>query len=165
MIVGIGGVSRAGKTTLANLLKNRLKGKSIYIVNQDDFVKKENLPMIKSHVDWEHPHSIDWNLMKKEILRLKSKYDVLIVEGLFAFYDRSISKKFDIAIFIHIDHKSFIKRKHQDFRWGKEPAWFIQHIWASYVRYGKIIEDIPIVLYLNGTTPTPLEQIIRLLVK
>ena len=67
MIIGIGGVSRAGKTTLANLLKKRLKGKTISILNQDEFVKKAGLPEINNHIDWEHPDSMDWISLRKKI--------------------------------------------------------------------------------------------------
>ncbi|MBK8778261.1 MAG: hypothetical protein IPO25_12950 [Saprospiraceae bacterium] len=42
MIIGIGGVSRAGKTTLANQLSKRIKGKTIGILKQDDFVKRSS---------------------------------------------------------------------------------------------------------------------------
>lgn len=163
MIIGIGGVSRAGKTTLSEKLKKRLKGKSIKLFNQDDFVKKGGLPVIRDHIDWEHPDSIDWRRLKKEVKAARGSTDLIIVEGLFAFYDRALASQYDYSVFVRIDKKVFFARKRQDLRWGKEPEWFIRHIWDSYQQYGKLPEDIKRVIWVSGTASSDLEPLIHLI--
>lgn len=163
MIIGIGGVSRAGKTTLANLLKKQLKGKTISILNQDDFVKKSGLPKIKNHIDWEHPDSLDWKELRKKIISESAVSEIIIVEGLFAFYDTEIVSKYDFCIFMSIEKEIFLHRKRKDKRWGNEPEWFIQHIWNSYLKYGSLPEIPSEVLVINGTQKVNTNQIISYL--
>lgn len=163
MIIGIGGVSRAGKTTLSARLKKRIKGKTIKILNQDDFVKKMSLPMIKNHIDWEHPDSIDWKKLEKSIRINRDKYDLLIIEGIFAFFNKKIAKSYDHSFFVHIHQDLFFDRKNKDLRWGKEPKWFIQHIWKSYLRFGRLPENIQQVIWIDGSIKTPIEPLVKLI--
>jgi uridine kinase len=159
MVIGIGGVSRAGKTTLAIKLKRRLKGKTINILNQDDFVKKTGLPTIHGHIDWEHPDSLDWKSLRAAVLISSRNYDITIVEGLFAFYDQTINRKYDHSLFVHIQKELFFKRKRADTRWGKEPDWFIHHIWSSYKKFGQLPVSLKEVLWIEGNTFTDIDQI------
>lgn len=163
MIIGIGGVSRAGKTTLANLLKKRLKGKTISILNQDDFAKKTGLPKIKNHIDWEHPASLDWTTLMNTIKAETKKNEITIVEGLFAFYNKQISNIYDLKIFMSIEKEVFLARKRKDKRWGKEPEWFIQHIWNSYLKYGQLPDSIDEILIVNGNQMPDINHIISYL--
>lgn len=163
MIIGIGGVSRAGKTTLANRLKDRIKGKTITILNQDDFVKNSGLPTIRNHIDWEHPQSMNWKKLLEAIKAADKDHEIVIVEGLFAFYEKKISLLFDHHIFVRIDKALFEDRKKKDIRWGKEPAWFIEHIWQSFLKYGQIPNYQTTTLIVNGTKSFPLDQIISYL--
>lgn len=119
--------------------------------------------MIKNHIDWEHPDSIDWKLLEKEIRLNRSKFDIVIVEGIFAFYNRKILKTYDHAFFVHINKKLFFDRKNIDLRWGKEPKWFMEHIWKSYLLYGRLPEDLPKVIWIDGAHKTPLKPLIQLI--
>jgi len=71
MIIGIGGVSRAGKSTLSELLQKRFEqiGKSTAIIEQDKYINKvEDIPKIRDKTDWESPLSINFAKFKKAIL-------------------------------------------------------------------------------------------------
>ena len=53
--IGIGGVSRAGKTTLSNYVQNLYPNKKSLIIPMDEYVHdKEKIPRIKDRIDWEH---------------------------------------------------------------------------------------------------------------
>ncbi|MEP7268675.1 MAG: hypothetical protein ABI844_13690, partial [Saprospiraceae bacterium] len=150
MIIGIGGVSRAGKSTLANLLKKHIKGKTITILNQDDFVKKTGLPTIKKHIDWEHPDSLNWNQLYQTIILASKSNEIVIVEGLFAFHNKKILKMYDRLIFVNIGKNLFFTRKRKDLRWGREPDWFIDHIWESFLMFGQAPVTSTPVLIVKG---------------
>lgn len=146
MIIAIGGISRGGKSTLAQLIKDKFEsmGQSVAIIVQDEFVfPTAKIPKIKEKTDWESPKSIDFNSLRKAIKLAAQNHDHVIAEGLLVFYDKKISKLFDKSIFIEIPKKLFVKRKELDLRWGStpEPKWYIEHIWKSYRTFGK--ENIP----------------------
>ncbi|NRB63114.1 MAG: hypothetical protein HRU40_08850 [Saprospiraceae bacterium] len=153
MVIGIGGVSRAGKSTLADQLsrvawKNKLRSK---VLHQDVFVHMDDqLPVIKDRVDWEHPDSIQWERLRKEVIRQMAICDLIIVEGLLAFWDPILVEHYNRCLFIEISEETFRTRKEEDLRWGKEPEWYIDHIWSSYLKYGIPAKDGPDLIYING---------------
>ena len=143
MIIAIGGVSRAGKSTLSRLLKAKIEalGVSVTIIEQDKYVYKEkDIPKIKDKVDWESPKSINFEKFDKAITSAGKKYDHVIVEGLLVYYQEKLVKKFSRSIFLKIPKTLFVTRKKIDLRWGSEPEprWYINHIWESYKRYGEL---------------------------
>ncbi len=161
MIIGIGGVSNSGKSTLAKYIKDIYPTYKIRILCQDDFVKPHyELPKIFEHIDWETPDSIDFTFYKNQLISAKKNVDIVIAEGLFAFSNNMITELYDKKIFLSISKKSFLNRKKHDIRWGEEPDWYIHHIWQSYLLYGRIKPDIKDVLYLSGEIPFP-EKIIK----
>ncbi len=161
MIIGIGGVSNAGKTTLANRIKESLAPLKVKTLCQDDFANPvDQIPMINDHVDWEIPKSIDMSLYFRQVLEDSKKYDVIIAEGLFAFCDERIVRHYDKKIFITISKETFFKRKSKDFRWGKEPEWYMNHIWESHFKSGTQNTMDKNTLILSGEKPVDLNQLI-----
>ena len=139
MLIGIGGASNTGKSWLAQKIKDNLNDKDVIILCQDKFVYPENnIPLIRDHINWETPESIDFQRLKNEIELCIPVYKVVIVEGLLAFHDDNINQLFDKRIFIEISKELFFNRKTEDQRWGKEPEWYIRYIWESYLQYGGI---------------------------
>jgi len=141
MLIGIGGPSRAGKTTLSRLLGESYSksGLHIIVVHQDEHVvDEEELPMIRDKRDWEVPSSIDWASLYASVKQAMDLADVVIVEGLFCFHELRLTQLMDVKIFVEIDKDLFVHRKKEDLRWGSEaePEWYVQHIWDSYERYG-----------------------------
>lgn len=117
--------------------------------------------MIRNHPDWEIPSSIDWPSWKSEINRIRSQVDILILEGIFAFYDQSMNDTMSHRFFVSITKEIFYKRKRNDLRWGREPDWFIDHIWASFVKYGQVGQCIDPYILLNGEKPFNIELILQ----
>jgi nicotinamide/nicotinate riboside kinase len=109
MIIGISGVSRSGKTTLADLIQKKFieKGETAIVLHQDDYVMPENqIPKIRHRIDWECPQSIDFQRFKFEILEAKKHYNHVITEGLLNFWDEDINLLFDKKIFVEISKKT-----------------------------------------------------------
>jgi len=161
MIIGIGGVSRAGKTTLAEKLKKHFEKskKTVQIFCQDEYVKPIiSLQKVEGFPDWERPSTIKWDALTSAMDR--SAADVKIVEGLFAFYAASIRSEYDKKIFVDIDKPTFESRKSQDKRWDAEPAWYASHVWKSYLKYGQKKGPDEDYLTLSGQSDLNMKKIL-----
>ena len=125
--IGIGGVSRAGKTTLATYIKDLYPNKKTHIISMDDYVHEpDKIPRIKDRIDW---------------------------EGILIFYSEEVNKLFDKRIFIDIPKSLFYIRRRNDTRWGKEPRWYIDYVWESYLKYGRLQDPASDTLYIKGDQP------------
>ena len=72
LVVGIAGVSRAGKSTLAAEIKENSKGLITEILSMDDFVVPEkNFPKINGLPDWESPATVDYSKLIRTIREKK----------------------------------------------------------------------------------------------
>ncbi len=143
MIIAIGGVSQAGKTTLANRLKAKFEteGKTVDIFQLDDFVKsKDELPTINDTIDWEHPDGIDYKSFNETLQLASGRYDIIIAEGHLIYCNDDLNKIFDKCIFLEIDRNTFLERRRKETRWGEEPEWYYDHVWTSYTQFGKCPE-------------------------
>lgn len=150
--IGIGGVSRAGKTSLSNYIRALYPNKSAFIIQMDEYVKDEaDIPKIKDHIDWEHPISVDFEKIQTALIEAIATYDIVITEGILIFHSEKLNKLFDKRIFIDIPKTVFYKRKREDERWGNEPDWYIDYIWDSYLKYGKLKDKDTNTLYIHGT--------------
>lgn len=165
MLIGIGGVSRSGKSTLARMLVNHFRdsGKTAIVLYQDDFVfPTTQIPRIKNKVDWEHPLSINHDLLWETARFYCERFEVVVVDGFLAFHDSRFVEAYHKRIFIRVSKETFLERKANDLRWGDIPRWFFDHIWESYLLYG--IPDFVQNEYLqiSGESAFDREEIIAL---
>jgi len=151
IIIGIGGVSRAGKTSLAQRISEWFIDDKVKIFHQDEYViPKSEMPLIKGQLDWEHPETMDFMAFRNAIEEAREKYDYIIAEGLMVYNNSFVYELFDKKIFIEILKDSFLNRKTLDFRWEREPAWYIEHIWDNHFLYGRIPKEMKDVLCISG---------------
>lgn len=162
MILAIGGVSNAGKSTLAAEIQKYLPEKNIVVICQDDFVADEkNFPMINGRPDWEHPESIDHEGFMQSILKHLKQDHLVIAEGLLVFHRPETRQLFDKGIFIEIERHTFLQRKNNDFRWGPQPDWYLRHIWESYLKYGQALNCSFPLLRIRGDQPFDMTDIMQ----
>jgi uridine kinase len=151
MIIGIGGVSRAGKTSLALQIEKWYESGSVKILHQDDFIRPiEKMPLVKGHIDWEHPDSYDFVGLVKTIKKERKKFDIVVVEGLMVFGNQQLAKLMDKRIYIRISKEAFLSRKTLDNRWEDEPDWYIEHIWESHFVFGLVPQGFDHIMQLDG---------------
>jgi nicotinamide/nicotinate riboside kinase len=149
--IGIGGVSRAGKTTLSNYILSLYPNKKTLIIPMDEYViEQDKIPRIKDRIDWETPASVDYDRIKQKIKESVNDYDLVITEGILIFYSEDLNQLFDKRIFLDIPKSLFYIRRHSDKRWGEEPKWYIDYVWESYLKYGRLKETFSDTIYLSG---------------
>ena len=137
MIVGVSGSSGSGKTFIVNFIKKNLPENSVSIMFQDNYYKlredqskDENgnynfdLPSSFNNDDFindikslkagkiirRKEYNFNNPLVKPKFITVKQR-PLIIVEGLFIFNNKKISKNFDKKIFISCDIKKMIKRR------------------------------------------------------
>jgi len=151
MIIGIGGSSNSGKSHLARSIIENLKDIDIVHLCQDDFVKYSgNLTKYRSHTDWELPSTIKIDDYFQAVLIAEKDHDIVIAEGLFAFYFKELYNLYSLKIYMNLNRETFFSRKRKDDRWGIEPYWYIEHIWDSHQKYGKGLLKPPYLLVEAG---------------
>lgn len=77
-IIGIAGGSGSGKTTLVNSILERVPYDQISLLTQDSYYKdSSHLPIEQRRVlNFDHPDSIEWELMRGDIQKLKSGQEI-----------------------------------------------------------------------------------------
>ncbi|MEO9869553.1 nucleoside/nucleotide kinase family protein [Ekhidna sp.] len=161
-VIGIGGCSRSGKSVLAQQIKDHLFNKRVLLLDMDDFVfPEENIPKIKDRTDWECPGSVDFNRLYSTIKNHQDSYDLIVVEGILAFANKSLMLFYDSTIWIQLSKETFLTRRKKETRWGDEPDWFITHVWDSYLHYGQWPEADFILSGEKEISKTALNEIVR----
>ncbi|HEY9362753.1 MAG TPA: hypothetical protein VIQ00_05800 [Chitinophagaceae bacterium] len=145
MIIGIGGVSRAGKTSLSGFLKKNL-GRKCVEIHLDSYIKDSShwdffmkypifyLSSIHKMFDMEHPDVIDFNRLYEDIIRSNEENEIVIAEGFLITHDPRIKNLIDCYIHVAVNKEEFIKRRTNDYK--KSNSWYANHVWKSFMKYG-----------------------------
>jgi len=117
LFIGIGGGSASGKTTIANMMKDKLTPLSVHVINQDRFFKPPaEMPQYYSQIyqenrpDYNHPDSFYTEMMFAHCRRV-SGYDVVILEGILALYYPELRELMGIKIYVYADADERIIRR------------------------------------------------------
>jgi uridine kinase len=141
LVIGIAGGSGSGKTTVAQEILNRVGPPCIAYLPHDAYYKDlSGLPPVqRAEVNFDHPNSLDTELLIQHIQKLKdyqavelpvydfSKHSrtdktitiapqrVIVVEGILIYAEADLRKLFDIRIFVDTDSDlRFIRRLQRD---------------------------------------------------
>ncbi|PLW94972.1 MAG: hypothetical protein C0591_11750 [Marinilabiliales bacterium] len=164
MIIAIGGISNAGKSRLAARIADFYKNQSAIVLCQDNYANPTpEIPRINSHTNWEIPESIDFKRYYKKILECIPHYNIIIAEGLFVFYEQRLIDLYDKSIYLIIDKETFLERKKDDLRWGKEAEWYMEHIWDSHFKYCNEVVSRKKAYQLSGKEPIDFDAVVQFL--
>ncbi|STO31255.1 Uridine kinase [Fusobacterium necrogenes] len=137
ILVGVAGGSGSGKTTVANNLVKTFRAEDAVLVEQDAYYRElVNMSFEeRATVNFDHPDSIEFELLKEHLISLKNKraidrpiYDftthsrkegvikinpskIVIVEGILIFAVPEIRELFDMKIFVDTDADEMILRR------------------------------------------------------
>ena len=141
LVIGIAGGSGSGKTTVAQEILNRVGAARIAFLQHDSYYKDLSglPPTQKVAVNFDHPNSLETNLLIQHISKLKNGeevevpiYDfsthsrtnksfnvlprgVILVEGILIFAESALRELFDLKIFVDTDDDiRFIRRLERD---------------------------------------------------
>ena len=141
LIIGIAGGTGSGKTTVVNQIIKQLPVEEVCVISQDSYYKAtDNLSYEeRSKINFDHPRAIDFDLIVKQLKKLKSgktieqpvysfvthnrtkdtikthPRKVVIVEGILIFNNEELRDLFDIKIFVHADaDERLIRRMRRD---------------------------------------------------
>ncbi|CAN5608017.1 uridine kinase [soil metagenome] len=141
MIIGICGGTGSGKTTIARSIVEAVGADKVVLVEQDSYYRNlADMPLDERHqANFDHPDSIDSDMLVNHILRLKQGlnvemplYDfkshtrsnrieviepkpVVIVEGILIFSEPRVLAMLDVRVFVDTpDDIRFIRRLQRD---------------------------------------------------
>ncbi|MDO9347950.1 MAG: uridine kinase [Anaerolineales bacterium] len=141
LVIGIAGGSGSGKTTVAQAILQRVGPDRIAFLQHDSYYKDlSGLPPVqRAEVNFDHPNSLETELLTRHIEQLKNGqpveapiYDfathsrtdkvikiaprrVILVEGILIFTEPALRKLFDVKIFVDTDSDlRFIRRLQRD---------------------------------------------------
>src|SRR3989344_750292 len=123
VIIGIGGRSCSGKSTVVKKIEEKYKGEFLCI-NQDNFFKK-------SALNWENPNSLRFDKLINSIKDLRNgkktyipnhrctevfdmevkPHKIIIVEGFLLFINKKLNKLFDKKIWVDVSDINILYRR------------------------------------------------------
>ncbi|MGB0777705.1 MAG: uridine kinase [Flavobacteriaceae bacterium] len=143
LILGIAGGTGSGKTTVVNRIMQELPQGEVTVISQDHYYKdtSELSYEQRTKINFDHPSSIDFDLLTKNLTELKEgnvveqpvysfvthnrtsdklithPKKVVIVEGILIFNHKPLMDLLDIKIFVHADaDERLIRRAYRDIK-------------------------------------------------
>jgi uridine kinase len=161
LVIGIAGGTGSGKTTVANVILERVGKEHISYLPHDAYYRElsDLPPDQKAAVNFDHPDSLETELMIKHINELKNGrsvelpiYDfsthsrtgktirvnpqrVIIVEGILIFTEPELRKLFDVKLFVDTNADvRFIRRLQRDITERGRTTEMVIHQYLTTVR-------------------------------
>ncbi|MBQ9477271.1 MAG: uridine kinase [Bacteroidales bacterium] len=155
LVIGIAGGSGSGKTTVVKAITSRLRHEKVVVIPQDSYYKDSSdlTDEEKRAHNFDHPDSIDWELLCDQLSQLKSgktihqpvysyiscsrsktetvtvePADVIIIEGILIFNCPELRDQMDIKIFVDADDDDRLMRvmARDISERGKDVHWVIE---------------------------------------
>jgi uridine kinase len=161
LVIGIAGGTGSGKTTVANVILDRVGKEHITYLPHDAYYRElgDLPPDQKAAVNFDHPDSLETELMIRDILELKKGnsielpiYDfsthsrtgktirvdphrVIIVEGILIFAEPELRRLFDVKLFVDTNADiRFIRRLQRDITERGRTVEMVIHQYQTTVR-------------------------------
>ena len=118
-VIGIGGGSASGKSTLAAGLQARLAPHHVEIINQDRyFFAADLLPKHASPdggrewPDYNQPGTVDWPRLRTDLRAAREgEAEIVLLEGILVLYDAELRELMDLRLFVAAEPDERILRR------------------------------------------------------
>lgn len=119
-VVGIGGCSASGKSTLSDRLEERLEGYRVKVFHMDKYFREPSeRPEIvgildgRTYRDDNHPNTMDLDRLHADVaaVREKEDVDVVLIEGMFILWDQAMAPLLDLKVFVDCDQDERLRRR------------------------------------------------------
>lgn len=87
ILIGVSGGSGSGKTTFSRRLQDRLTDEKCSWIAQDRYYRNQPAEL-RGRVNYDHPDSIEFELLEAHLIQLKLKHQVLVPQYDFATHSR-----------------------------------------------------------------------------
>lgn len=137
LIIGIAGGTGSGKTTVVTNILRNLDAEEVLVISQDNYYKDHNELSLEERekINFDHPRSIDFELLTRHVLALKNgetiqqplysfithsrkeetilthPKEVVIIEGILVLTHPELRDLFDVKIFVHADSDERLIRR------------------------------------------------------
>ena len=169
IIIGITGPSGSGKTLISKTLTKKLKAPIIHLDNYWKYKTAVKIPSRKEWRKWEHPSSIDYQKLKKDIIKIVKTTNkrIILVEGFNMFHDKKIRDILNLKIYISIPDHLIVKRRLKKFGKKDNQEWYSKNIVTkSYKKYGEPTKKYAdLVLYGNKNVNDNIKKILEYIKK
>uniref|UniRef100_A0A8C3KVC5 Nicotinamide riboside kinase 1 n=1 Tax=Chrysolophus pictus TaxID=9089 RepID=A0A8C3KVC5_CHRPC len=176
LVIGLGGVTNGGKTTLAEKLKKLLP--NCDTISQDDFFKPESEvetdergfklydvldalymdEMVKSIHNWMKSHTSSGVVTEKPMdtcnsLKMTEDVYILIVEGFLLYNYEPLNELWNRRYFLTLPYEECKRRRStRVYQPADTPGYFDGHVWPMYLKYkNEMEESASNIVYLDGT--------------
>lgn len=139
LTIGIAGGTGSGKTTVVRSILHNLNTENVLVISQDNYYKdhKDLSFEERERINFDHPRSIDFDLLTQHVHALKSgetieqpvysfithsrkdetiithPKEVMIIEGILVLTNPELRDLFDLKIYVHADSDERLIRRIQ----------------------------------------------------
>ena len=136
-LIGIAGGTGSGKTSIAKAIAENFSPSEVALIEQDSYYRDLSKITLedRSEANFDHPESVDFQLMREQLTnllkgnsveipvydftthtrksetRLIEKHHIIIMEGILALFDSDIREMMDIKIYVETDDDIRIIRR------------------------------------------------------
>ena len=118
-VVGIGGDSASGKSTLTSRLEERLSDYKVKVFRMDKYFREASeRPDVagilngKIYRDDNHPPTLDLERLHADVLAAREEdWDIILIEGMFILWDEAMAPVLDLKVFVDCDPDERLRRR------------------------------------------------------